>query len=178
MPARYRVVLTNGAALTSGLIPVATTNGRLSDSSISATGSTLSLTSVIFGSTALATDNASNVASGSAVSISTATPTNLGSITLTAGRWLIFGMVNFVTTGATTLDFKAGSSSTSATFGADNQNANMPTIASALSDTVSVVIPTRFLDNRTVGGTTTVFLIGSRNFQHWNRDGVRAHPKP
>ncbi len=117
-----------------------------------------------FGTVSIGANNASNVTSGSAVTLSTATATNIGSITLTAGRWLLFGVVNFVTTGATTLDFKAGSSATSATFGADNTAANSPTIASALSDTVSVNIPTRFIDNRTASPSTVFYLIGSGTF--------------
>lgn len=103
------------------------------------------------------------VASGSATSITTATPKNIGSLTLSPGIWDITGQVDYVLAGVTSLDFKSGSSPISATFGPQDSFANMPLIATGLSDTFGHVLPTWQLDNRTSGGTS-VFLVGQANF--------------
>lgn len=99
--------------------------------------------------------------SGSAVSLTTATPTNITSLSLTAGDWQCWGVVDYVATGATTTAFKSGLSSTSATFGGQDTFQNMPLIATALSDTFGhSVAPVRF----SLSATTTVYLIGQATF--------------
>lgn len=103
------------------------------------------------------------IASGSAVSLSTTTPTNIGSLTLTPGDWDITGVVDYVTTGASTLDFKSGVSAASSAFGPQDSFVNMPLITTLLSDTFGHVLPTWRLDNRTSTGTT-IFLVGQANF--------------
>lgn len=55
------------------------------------------------------------VNAGSAVSLTTATPTNLGNFTLGAGKWDVFLNVVFVGSGATVSGMQASISSTSAT---------------------------------------------------------------
>lgn len=63
---------------------------------------------------------------GSAISLTTATTANIITLTLTPGDWDVYGVVNFspaATTNATLLLY--GSSSTSATLGADNTYASV-----------------------------------------------------
>lgn len=105
--------------------------------------------------------NNSIVASGSAVSLTNATATNVTTLSLAAGDYNCWGVVDYTTTGATTTDFKSGISTTSATFGAQDTFVNMPLIATALSDTFGHVLPVVRLS---LAGTTTVYLLGQSNF--------------
>jgi hypothetical protein len=99
--------------------------------------------------------------SGSAVSLTNATPANITSISLTAGDWDINGVIDYVPTGATTSDFISGSSSTSATFGGQDTSVGLPLVSTALSTTLGHPIPTtRF----SLSTTTTIYLVGQANF--------------
>lgn len=103
----------------------------------------------------------SNIASGSAVSLTTATSANVTSISLTAGDWDVEGIVNYSMTGATTANFSSGSNSTSATLGGENTFVYTPFAAAGLSDQLGEVIPVRRFS---LSGTTTIYLIGNATF--------------
>lgn len=101
------------------------------------------------------------IASGSAVSLTDTTAKTVTSISLTAGDWDVTGVVDYVLTGATATHFKSGSSSTSATFGAQDTFVDLPLITTTLSDTLGHIIPTtRF----SLASTTTVYLVGQATF--------------
>ena len=103
----------------------------------------------------------SQLASGSATSLNTATPKNVTSISLTAGDWDVTGVIDYVLGTTTATDFKGGSSSTSATFGPQDSFINMESKSTGLTDTFSYNIPTvRFLLN----STTTVYLVAQATF--------------
>jgi hypothetical protein len=103
----------------------------------------------------------SNVASGSAVSLTSATSANVTSISLTAGDWDVQGIVNYTMTGATTANFSSGSNSTSATLGGDNTYIYTPFASAGLTDQLGNVIPSRRFS---LSGTTTIYLIGNATF--------------
>ena len=97
----------------------------------------------------------SAVASGSAVSVSSATPTNVTSISLTAGVWDVccLGQLSGTLTGTA---YSVNISTTSATqgTGGDN-NIATPTVPTALSDLGLSIAGYRLLLN----ATTTVYLV-------------------
>jgi hypothetical protein len=101
------------------------------------------------------------IASGSAVSLSNATAANIASISLTAGDWDVTGVLDFVLTGATSTDYKAGVSATSATFGGQDSFVNFPFLTTLLSDTLGLMLPAvRF----SLTTTTTAFLVAQATF--------------
>ncbi len=101
------------------------------------------------------------IVSGSAVSLTTATPTDVTSVSLTAGDWEVWGVVDYILSSVTATDFKHGSHSTSATFGGQDTFINLPFITTVLSDTLGVVIPrTRY----SLSGTTTIYLVAQGTF--------------
>lgn len=116
------------------------------------------------GTASVGTYTKTTVASGSATTLATATPSNLGSLTLGPGIWLLGGVVDYVLTGATTIGFKGGTSAVSVTFGAQDTSVNVPLIASVLTANYGQVLPRWVLDTRTMSGSTTVYLIGSGTF--------------
>jgi hypothetical protein len=104
---------------------------------------------------------ASNIVIGIAVSLTTATPANVTSISLTAGDWDVEGIVNYSMTGATATRFQSGSHSTSATFGADNTHASIPLTTTTLTDVLGQNIP---VQRFSLSGTTTVYLVAQSTF--------------
>lgn len=103
----------------------------------------------------------SNIASGSAVSLTTATSANVTSISLTAGDWDVVGIVNYSMTGATTANFSSGANSTSATLGGENTFTYTPFASAGLTDQLGNLIPTRRFS---LSGTTTIYLVGNATF--------------
>ena len=102
-----------------------------------------------------------NLASGSATALTTTTPKNVTSVSLTAGDWDVTGVVDYTLTGTTSTKFQAGSSATSATFGAQDTSVNVPLILTTVTDTYGQVIPTtRF----SLASTTTVYLVAQATF--------------
>lgn len=102
---------------------------------------------------------------GSAVSLTTATYTNVTSITLSAGDWNVYGVVNFTGGATTTLGFcDAGCSTVSATIDITNDRRNQQyyynTAIFAQAFPTQPIGPSRF----SVSGSTTVFLIARANF--------------
>jgi len=108
------------------------------------------------------------VASGSAVSLTTATPANITSITLEAGDWNVWGSVALVTAVSTNItQLVAAYNNTSATLptaiiGSD-YNASYNNYAPFVPGTNTFVLPTaqgRLL----LASTTTVYLIAQATF--------------
>lgn len=101
------------------------------------------------------------VASGSAVSLTTATSANVTSMSLTAGDWDVEGMVNYSETTATVTARSAGTTSTSATVptdGSEGYNGNQSITTSEIN--TITVSRKRF----SLSGTTTVYLVASATF--------------
>lgn len=101
------------------------------------------------------------LSSGAPTSLSNGTAKNVTSMSLTAGDWDVTGVVDYVLAGTTSTKFQAGSSSTSATFGAQDTSVNVPLILTTVTDTYSQIIPTtRF----SLASTTTVYLVAQATF--------------
>ncbi len=124
----------------------------------SATSISFSSTSGVIGSTTNDSAAAGSVgetitATGSAVAITTNTQTNVTSISLTAGDWLVYGVVKSNPAAGTTITEVAGGISTT--------TATLPTIyaatgtAAAAIATGPAVAPVRI----SISGTTTVYLV-------------------
>lgn len=107
----------------------------------------------------------STVAIGSAVSLTTATPANITSISLTAGDWDVTGMVALSLNAATNLAFYVGSiTTTSATL--DTSPDRISSIVSSSagfvpSAGVRLTLPTARIS---IAGTTTVYLAVNCSF--------------
>lgn len=102
----------------------------------------------------------SAVASGSAVALTTATPANVTSISLTAGDWDLFGFVGFLGNAATTATNYAGDiHTTSATLGTDYALLSLPSAITAGQQ--QIAIPVKRLS---LAATTTVYLVASCTF--------------
>jgi hypothetical protein len=92
-------------------------------------------------------------------SISTATNTNLTSISLTAGDWDITGYVSYAPAGgASVTNQVVGVSTTSATLPSVPFFAQLP---NAVTSSITVIAPTQRI---TLTATTTVFLVGQVTF--------------
>lgn len=109
------------------------------------------------------------VASGSPVALTTATPANVTSISLTAGDWDVSAVADFGLTGITGTEFRVGISAASATLptqaggsgiGTDPL-AIVPLITTLVSDTFGIDIgPVRV----SLATTTTIFLVAQETF--------------
>lgn len=104
------------------------------------------------------------VASGSAVALTTATVANVTSIALTAGVWDVTGVVDFHPDTTTTSTYmRGGSSTTSATLGAqDSYFSNTFAIATTAVDASEVIPVTRYTVPS--NATTTVYLVAVAGF--------------
>ena len=105
----------------------------------------------------------SSVASGSAVALTSTTPANVTSISLTPGDYDVFGVIGYLPAASTSITFKTGgSSATSATLGALgavfslSQAAVVPGAVGQLS-----VIPTVRVN---ITETTTIYLVAQATF--------------
>ena len=98
-------------------------------------------------------------ASGSALTLTTGTDTNITSVSLTAGNWQISGCVEFAGT-LTGISTFAGCSGTSATLGASGTYSQTPTVATATSN-LALATPSIYVSLST---TTTYYLIGKAVF--------------
>jgi hypothetical protein len=102
----------------------------------------------------------SAVASGSAVTSTTTTVTDVTSISLTTGIWDVSGIVMF--TGMTTATLqKASIGTTSATIGTVGDNAIQGVFTSTTPGDFGLSIPSYRLS---LSGTTTVYLVGSGTY--------------
>lgn len=160
---------TGGAVqMSSGVLYLRSSAGT---SCVALDGSTLGpLTcSGIVGTTAVANATAGNlgetisslVATGSAVSLTTATAANVTSISLTAGDWWVQSSTSFKETVATASARSAGISTTSATLPTDGSEGNCG-VQSTLTTEVNSI--TNNWKRVNVSSTTTVYLVASANF--------------
>ncbi len=101
------------------------------------------------------------IAVGSAVSLTTATPANVTSISLTAGDWDVEGNINFTETTATVTARSGGVTSTTATIptdGSEVYNGSQTVVITSINSITSS--RKRF----SLSGTTTVYLVTSATF--------------
>jgi len=101
------------------------------------------------------------VASGSAVSLTTATAANVTSISLTAGDWDVEGNVNFKETTSTVTARSAGISTTSVTIPSDGSEGYNGVQSTVTTENNTITLPTKRIS---ISGTTTVYLVGSATF--------------
>jgi hypothetical protein len=101
--------------------------------------------------------------------LTTATPANVTSKSLAAGTYLVWGVIDFALTGATTSEFRGGLSVVSATLptqaggsgiGPDGL-AVLPLVTTLLSDVLTDNVGPTIV---TLGSTTTVFLVAQASF--------------
>ncbi len=102
------------------------------------------------------------VASGSAVSLTTATAANVTSLALSNGAWDVGGTVNFSGAGATTTALSAGISSTSATIPSDGSEVYSGLQPVVTSYTDSITLPPKRIVVTT--GSVSVYLVGRSTF--------------
>ncbi|WP_284459629.1 hypothetical protein [Cupriavidus campinensis] len=99
-------------------------------------------------------------ATGTNVSLTTGTPANITSVSLTAGDWEVHGNIQFNPAGTTTIQqVVAGFSTTSVTF-QPNINLNM-NVAFTTGAIVGGLIPSQRFS---LASTTTVYLVGQSSF--------------
>lgn len=103
----------------------------------------------------------SEVAIGSAVSLTTNTGTNITSISLTAGDWEVSGNVNFSASTATVTGTGGGITSTTGTIPTDGTEVYSGVQVTLLSETDSVTLPPKRFS---LSGTTTIYLVGKSVF--------------
>lgn len=107
----------------------------------------------------------SAVQSGSAVALTTATPANVTSITLTEGDWTVFGVIGFLPTGTTSITVMTGGfNTTSATvppLGQKVSFAQPATVPGAVGQEFPIAISRLVVP---AGTTQTVFLVAQATF--------------
>lgn len=101
------------------------------------------------------------VASGSAVSLTTATAANVANVSLTAGDWDVEGNVNLALGSATVTAESAGISLTSATLPTDGSEVYSAVQLIVTSENDSITIPRKRVN---VSTTTTVYLVAKATF--------------
>ena len=101
------------------------------------------------------------VASGAAVSLTTATTADITSLSLPAGIWDVSGAVDYIANAATVItSMQQGSSTVSATMGAQD-TFSMRTLGSTVAvNQVNVIPTTRY----NLSATTTIFLVANAVF--------------
>lgn len=105
----------------------------------------------------------STVVQGSAVSLTTATPANITSISLTAGDWDVWGSFYINPAASTSVTVVIGSiGTTSATLNLTANNYFLYVIpATVVNTVVGFAVPTNRIS---LSGTTTIFLVGQSTF--------------
>jgi hypothetical protein len=107
----------------------------------------------------------STLASGSAVTLTTATSANITSISLTAGDWDVFGSTAFILTAATStfgnLGYIGGISTTSNTLGTQDTYFNYPVDLTTKTGSFNFSNPQVRIS---IASTTTVYLVGQATF--------------
>jgi hypothetical protein len=158
----------NSFTITGGSItgvPISGSTGSFTTVTASST-ITPSQTAGIVGTTTNNAANAGSVgefvtATGTGISMSSATPTNMTSVSLTAGDWDVLGNVEFDGAGGAVMNSaQAGVNSTSATLPGLPAKGVLTTAATPNSSN-SVAAPViRF----SLASTTTIFLVGQTGF--------------
>jgi hypothetical protein len=101
--------------------------------------------------------------------LTTATPANVTSKSLAAGTYLVWGIVDFALTAATTTEFRSGLSAVSATLPTQPGGAGigpdalsiLPLVTTLLSDTLTDQAGPTIV---TLASTTTIFLVAQATF--------------
>ena len=108
----------------------------------------------------------SELGSGSAISLSTSTPANVTSISLTAGDWDVYGSVIFVSASTTSITImRGGISPTSATFPSGDQTQSWVGIAEAANVPGATTWAMSATPSRqSLSGTTTIYLVVNQIF--------------
>lgn len=106
------------------------------------------------------------IASGSAVSLTTATPANVTSIALTAGDWDVMGEITFVATSATVVAsavWEGGINSTTAVLPTDGTETfhAMPLAIATTSFNATVTIPRKIFNS---ASAVTTYLVAEATF--------------
>lgn len=106
----------------------------------------------------------SNIASGSATSVTTATPKTITSISLTAGDWDVDGVIHFLPAATTSItrlstSLSLTTNTTDVTVGRFNQMTCNATVNGGATWS-NPIIPLRF----SVASTTTVYLVADQTF--------------
>ena len=106
----------------------------------------------------------SQIASGSAVSLSNATPKTITSISLTAGDWDVEGFVDLAFSSATTVATgvqEGGINSSTNAFATQDQQTTQTIVMTTSSDTMTIGVP---LVRLSLASTTTYYLVGEATF--------------
>jgi len=103
----------------------------------------------------------SNIASGSAVALTTATTASITSISLTAGDWEVWGTGAFAFTGATAGYLQCGISTSAGTFLTTRYNTQVTPVSAIGTITNSYQIPRNRFQ---LTGTTTIYLLHYATF--------------
>lgn len=97
------------------------------------------------------------------VSLTTATPANITSVTLTPGSWRVDGNVSFVLGSATCTALKASTGTTTATHGLAQHSVDLAPNTTTASATLSQAVPARFIQVA-AAATQVVYLVATATF--------------
>ena len=103
------------------------------------------------------------VAAGSAVGLTTATPANVTSISLTAGDWDVWGNVNFIDAATTNVTVAAASVGAASATVQENSTTQINWGPSGIVPEARIRLGTPAL-RVSVSGTTTIYLVALGNF--------------
>lgn len=148
-----------------GLAPLASPafTGTVTTAALTTTGAfTPSQTAGIVGTTTNNSANAGSVgeyvtATGSGVSMTTGTATNITSISLSAGDWDVSGLINYQPTGGATPSQLQASVSTSSAAIAGDPDRGISTLSFPANNGQTLWAPTQRIG---ISSTTTVYLVG------------------
>jgi hypothetical protein len=117
----------------------------------------------------LATGATQTTVASPGAALTTATPINVTSKSFTAGTYLMWGIVDFALTAATTTEFRMGLSVVSATLPTQAGGAGIGSDALAILPLVTTTLTDTLTDQAgptivTLGSTTTVFLVAQATF--------------
>jgi hypothetical protein len=103
------------------------------------------------------------------VALTTATPANVTSKLLAAGTYLVWGIIDFALTGATTSEFRSGISSVSATLPTQPGGGGVGPDALAILPLVTTLLSDVFTGDvgptiATLAAPTTIFLVAQATF--------------
>jgi hypothetical protein len=159
---------TASAASTYAPLASPTFTGTVTTSALTATGNfTPSQTNGIVGTTTNNNANTGSVgeyvtATGTAVSLTSATPANCTSISLSAGDWDVWGNIIFTAAGSTIIgNVNAAINTTSATFPASPFQSPLTGVTFAAGAAVTIGIP---INRESLSSTTTAFLVAQSAF--------------
>lgn len=107
------------------------------------------------------TPQTSTLASGSATSLTTATPKDIATITLAAGTWRLYGYVDYVLASATTTVQQAGIGTAANTFGGQDTSLTAASTTTTASLTLTSATPWVQVSP---AASTTYHLVASATF--------------